>query len=245
VALSRLWNKDKVIEKHGQKDGCYRRIETEIEEVNFLNAPTDDFPLALPLGIDTYCKLYPGNIVIVAGSKSAGKTAFLLNIVKENMSKNEIIYLNSEMGDTEFRKRLELFEMPLSSWNFRAYHRAVNFADLITAEKKIFIVDFLEVTTDFWKVAQYIQEIHNKLKEGICIIALQKSEGRDNGRGGDFSKEKARLYISLDYIPNQKINQVKIVDAKAWRTETNPRGLYRNYKLVKGAKFIADSHWEG
>jgi len=74
---------------------------------------------------------------------------------------------------------------------------------------------------------------------------LQKSEGRDNGRGGDFSKEKARLYISLDFIPNKKVNQVKIVDAKAWRTEINPRGLYRNYKLVKGSKFIPDSHWEG
>jgi len=149
------------------------------------------------------------------------------------------------MGDTEFRKRLELFDMPLTEWKFKPYHRAVSFADLITAEKKIFIVDFLEVTTDFWKVAQYIQEIHNKLKEGICIIALQKSEGRDNGRGGDFSKEKARLYISLDFIPNKKVNQVKIVDAKAWRTEINPRGLYRNYKLVKGSKFIPDSHWEG
>ena len=52
--------------------------------------------------------IYPGNIVIVAGSKSAGKTSFLLNTVKENMHQHEIVYLNSEMGDTEFRKRLEL-----------------------------------------------------------------------------------------------------------------------------------------
>jgi hypothetical protein len=160
------------------------------------------------------------------------------------MKQREIVYLNSEMGDTEFRKRLELFnDVKLTDWKFQAYHRASNFADLITPEKKIFIVDFLEVTTDFWKVAQYIQEIHNKLKEGICIIALQKSEGKDSGRGGDFSKEKARLYIALDYLSDKKVNQVKIVDAKAWRTEINPRGLYRNYKLVKGAKFIAASNW--
>ena len=237
VVLLRLL-KEGIIERHGQKNGCYRRIETEIEEVNFLNAPTDEFPLSLPLGIDTYCKLYPGNIVIVAGSKSAGKTAFLLNIVKDNMKKNEIVYLNSEMGDTEFRKRLELFDMPLTDWKFRAYHRAANFADLITPEKKIFIVDFLEVTTDFWKVAQYIQEIHRKLKDGICIIALQKSEGKDSGRGGDFSKEKARLYIALDYLSEKKINQMKIVDAKAWRGEINPRGLCREYKLVNGSCFI-------
>jgi hypothetical protein len=244
LTLLRL-KKEGIIEKHGQKDGCYRRIENEIEEVNYLNAPTNDFPLALPLGIDSYCKLYPGNIVIVAGSKSAGKTAFLLNTVKENMKRLEIVYLNSEMGDTEFRKRLELFaDVKLQDWKFRAYHRAANFADLITPEKKIFIVDFLEVTTDFWKVAQYIQEIHKKLKEGICIIALQKSEGKDNGRGGDFSKEKARLYLSLDYLHDKKVNQVKIVDAKAWRTEINPRGLFRDYKLANGSKFIPASEWK-
>jgi len=246
MALLRLCEGEKpLLERFGNKRGCYRRIETEIEEVNFLHAPTDDFPLVLPLGIDTYCKLYPGNIVMVAGSKSAGKTAFLLNIVKENMNQHEVIYFNSEMGDTEFRKRLELFEdMKLSDWNFRAYHRASNFADLITPEKKIFIVDFLEVTTDFWKVAQYIQEIHKKLKDGIAIIALQKSDGKDTGRGGDFSKEKARLYLSLDYLPEQKANRIKITDAKAWRTNINPRGMCRNYKLANGSRFIPVSNWD-
>jgi hypothetical protein len=148
------------------------------------------------------------------------------------------------MGDTEFRKRLELFEdVPLSSWSFRAYHRASNFADLVTSERKIFIVDFLEVTTDFWKVAQYIQEIHKKMKEGICIIALQKAEAKDTGRGGDFSKEKARLYLSLDYLHDQKVNRIKITDAKAWRTDRNPRGMCRNYKLIKGSRFIPVTDW--
>ncbi|HNZ65244.1 MAG TPA: bifunctional DNA primase/polymerase [Smithella sp.] len=235
--------KEGIIEKHGNKDGCYRKIETDIEPVNFLTAPTGEFKINIPMGVSDYCILYPGNIIMVAGSKSAGKTAFLLNIVKDN-PQHEIVYLNSEMGDTEFRKRLELFGTPLSDWKFRAYHRSSNFADLITPEKKIFIVDFLEVTTDFWKVAQYIQEIHKKLKDGICIIALQKSEGRDNGRGGDFSKEKARLYLSLDYLHDKKINQVKIVDAKAWRKNTNPRGMYRQYKLANGAKFIPVSDWK-
>lgn len=245
MALSRLCEgKNPLIEKHGNKRGCYRRIETDIEPVNFLTAPTDEFSITWPMDIHDHCIIYPGNIVIVAGSKSAGKTSFLLNTVKLNMQRHEVVYLNSEMGDTEFRKRLELFEdAPLSSWNFRAYHRASTFADLITPEKKIFIVDFLEVTTDFWKVAQYIQEIHKKLREGICIIALQKAEGRDAGRGGDFSKEKARLYLSLDYLGGEKVNRIKITDAKAWRTDRNPRGMYRDYKLVKGSHFIPVGYW--
>lgn len=247
MALLRLCEGEKpLLERFGDKRGCYRRIENAIEEVNFMDAPTDEFPLALPLGIDTYCRLYPGNIVIVAGSKSAGKTAFLLNIVKDNMQQHQIVYLNSEMGDTEFRKRMELFGFPLSDWkndNFKPIHRASNFSDLITPEKKIFIVDFLEITTDFWKVAHYIQEIHKKLKDGIAIIALQKSANKETGHGGDFSKEKARLYLSLDYLSDEKKNLIKIVDAKAWRTSTNPRGMYRHYKLANGCKFIPVSEW--
>ena len=244
VELQRLC-KAGIIEKYGDRRGCYRKIENDVEIVDFLHAPTDDFPLALPLGVSDYCKLYPGNIVIVAGSKSAGKTAFLLNTVKENMHRHEIVYLNSEMGDTEFRKRLELFGDPLTDWKLKAYHRSSGFSDLITSERKIFIVDFLEVTTDFWKVGGMIQEIHKKLKDGIAIIALQKADGRDAGRGGDFSKEKSRLYLSLDYLPEQKVNRIKIVDAKAWRTETNPRGMYRQYKLANGSKFFPTSNWEG
>jgi len=233
-----------VIERSGSKNGCFRRIENDVEPVNFMTAPTDEFPLALPMGVSDHCVLFPGNIVIVAGSKSSGKTAFLLNIVRENMRKHEIVYLNSEMGDTEFRKRLEFFpDLPLSAWNFKPYHRSSGFADMITPEKKVFIVDFMEVTSDFWKVAQYIQEIHKKLKNGICIIALQKSDGKDTGRGGDFSKEKARLYLALDYLADQKVNRVKIVDAKAWRTDRNPRGMCRNYKLINGSVFRPVDGW--
>jgi hypothetical protein len=233
-----------IIEKVGGKDGCYRRIENQAEQVNFLTAPTVDFPITWPLGVHSLCVIYPGNIVIIAGSKSAGKTAFLLNTVKLNQGRHEIIYLNSEMGDTEFRKRLELFEdMKLTDWKFKPYHRMGNFEDLVTGEKKIFIVDFLEVTSDFWKVAQYIQGIHGKLKQGVAIIALQKSDSKEAGRGGDFSKEKARLYVALDYLPDVKKNRIKIIDAKAWRGSQNPRGMYRHYKLVKGSKFLADGSW--
>lgn len=243
IILKRMCDEGE-IERSGNKNGCFRRVETDIEPVNFLTAPTDEFPITWPMEIHEQCVIYPGNIIMVAGSKDAGKTAFLLNTAKMNMTQHEIVYLNSEMGDTEFRKRLEFFEdVSLSEWKLRAYHRASNFADLITPEKKIFIVDFLEVTTDFWKVAGMIQEIHKKLKEGICIIALQKADGRDVGRGGDFSKEKARLYLSLDYLRDQKVNQIKITNAKSWRTDRNPRGMYRTYKLVNGSRFIPQSYW--
>jgi len=241
MSLRRLCDEG-ILVKDGH--GGYRKVDNVAEPVDFLHAPTEEFSVTWPLGIHHLSVLYPGNIVIVAGSKSAGKTAFLLNTARLNQNQHEVIFLNSEMGDAEFRKRLELFEgMSLPSWKLKAFHRNSNFADLITGEKKIFIVDFLEVTSDFWKVAQYIQDVHKKLKEGIAIIALQKSDMRDAGRGGDFSKEKSRLYLALDYLPEKRANRIKIVDAKAWKSNQNPRGMFRFYKLVNGAKFIPDGEW--
>lgn len=244
MALSRLCEgPNPLIERYGNKRGCYRRIEAGAELVNFLTAPTGEFPVAWPLDLGDMCVVYPGNIIIVAGSKGSGKTAFLLNVARLNMDKHEICYLNSEMGDTEFRKRLEFFDMPLTDWKIKAFHRHADFQDLIDGSRKIYIIDFLEVTDEFWKIAETIRQIHEKLKDGIAVIGLQKADGKKVGRGGDFSREKARLYVSLDYVPEFKSNRIEIVDAKAWRTDINPRGMVRRYKLVRGCKFHPLTFW--
>ena len=58
-------------------------------------------------------------------------------------------------------------------------------------------------------------------------------------------KKRRGCILPLIIYPIKKINQVKIIDVKAWRTEINPHGLYRNYKLVKGATFIPVGTWGG
>lgn len=242
--LHRMW-KDGLIEKAGSRDGVYRRVDTDIEVMDIFNAPTDEFELFMPLGVHRLCKLYPGNIVIVAGSKSAGKTAYLLNVVKENMKEYPIDYINSEMGDTEFRNRLELFQdMKLQDWKLRPIRRTHDWWDLITKEKKIFVIDYIEPPEDrIYMIGTYLRKIHEKLGEGIAVVGLQKKQGRDTGHGDSFSMEKARLYLSLDYDQASKINRIKIVDAKSWRTAESPRGKVREYKLVNGSKYAPQTEW--
>ena len=58
----------------------------------------------------------PKNIIVVAGTPNAGKTAFLLNVVQMNMSgKMPIHYFSSEMGSMEFKGRLQKFDLPSAS----------------------------------------------------------------------------------------------------------------------------------
>ncbi len=243
--LHRLW-KDGVTEKAGTKDGVYRRVETDIEIMDIFNAPTDEFELFLPLGVHQLCKIYPGNIIVVAGSKSAGKTAYLLNLVKENMKEYPIDYINSEMGETEFRNRLELFQdiKNVHDWKLRPIRRTHDWWDLITKEKKIFVIDYIEPPEDrIYMIGSYLRKIHEKLGEGIAVVGLQKRQGRDTGHGDSFSMEKARLYLALDYDPANRINRIKIVDAKSWRTAENPRGKVREYKLINGSTYAPQNAW--
>ena len=78
------------------------------------------------------------------------------------------------------------------------YDRSSNFADVIRPNG-LNIIDFLEITTDFFLIEEQIRKIHDKLDKGVAVICLQKKKGAEMGRGAEFSLEKPRIYFSLDY----------------------------------------------
>lgn len=238
MALLRLVD-DGLIERYGSKRGCYRLIEQDVEIIDFLNAPDHEFLIDLPFGLSDLLRVFPGNVGIFAGAKSSGKTAVAFDIIKLNQHRNEIVYLNSEMHDVEMRDRLKLHgDMRLTDWRFTAIRRGHDWADLITPEKKIFIIDYMEnVEGDAWRIGAEIKKIHDKLKDGVAIIFLQKKAGDDLARGGQYTLDKARFYIALDK------GRAKIIDAKAFRGE-NPNGKTLNFKIVQGSRILPQGTWE-
>lgn len=240
--------KNPIIERYGNKRGSYRRIDKDFERMDIMAASGEEYKIDLPLGLSDQGKLYPGNIAVFAGSKESSKTAMMLNIAKLSLGKRRIVYLNSEMGVNEFRNRLLNFDdVPLETWNTQMeiyrMKSSQSPADFIDGSDTIWLIDYLEIAEDFSKIALPITQIHEKLGKGLAFIAIQKADGKDIGRGADFSREKARLYLSLDWDADKRMNRVKIIDFKAWRGK-NPRGLTRYYKLVMGAQIIPQSNWE-
>jgi hypothetical protein len=228
-----------LIEKYGNRHGYYRRIEDECKPVDWINAETNYIDFWLPLGLDRMAGVQPGNIMMIAGSKDAGKTAFLLNIAKENRHRMKVHYFNSEMGESEFKLRMSKFDdvsVETLSRDIKMYPRHDAFhAAIKPGEGSLNIIDFLEVTNDFWRVSEAIKQIHQKLDGALCVIGLQKNPHVDLGRGGSFSLEKARLYISLDY------GKAKIISCKNFKEDSpvgNPRSYSCNYKLVNGCRII-------
>lgn len=236
VEISNLL-KQGVIERYGDRRGCYRRIDNESQNIDWYNAAMDFVDIKLPFGLEEMVLIMPKNIIVIAGAPNAGKSAFLLNVVEMNMKKHAINYFSSEMGAMELRGRLEKFDKPLSQWRFTAKERAGNFADVIKPDE-INIIDFLEISDEFWKIGGMIKGIYDKLNKGIALIALQKNFGTKMARGGVATLEKPRLYITLD------AGICKIEKAKNWKhAEINPNGMQTKFSLVNGCKFIRKDSW--
>jgi len=86
-ALLRLASRSVAEKVDSGNTGFYRIINKDLDEVQFIeqeDASTQAFPLWLPLGLNDLCEVYAKNLIIVAGSKGAGKTALLLNIAIAN-----------------------------------------------------------------------------------------------------------------------------------------------------------------
>lgn len=239
VALNRLVARGVVEKTESGRTGYYRIIESDLQEVKFIegenNEATKPFPLWLPLGLNDLCEIYAKNIIVVAGSKGAGKTALLFNIALANQHKIPIEYYNSEMGDVEYTMRMRNFGIKKAKEiAIKVYHRHDNYQDVINGAKKLYIIDFLECHDNFYEIGKPIRAIHEKLKDGVAIIALQMKQGQKLGRGGEFSMEKARLYLTLDYDEQLSQTQIRIADAKFPKVPYAVRGLHRNIKIIGG-----------
>lgn len=228
------------LERHKDRRGWYRKKECDLEEMDFKSATAEPVSLWLPFELSDEVEIYKGNIIIISGVPNAGKTAVVLNIIKENRHEWNVHYFNSEMSADELRKRLDKFpDIGVDDWNFHAYSRAENFGDVVKpGPENLNIIDFLEVHDEFYIIGKKIKEIHDKLNGAIGIICLQKNPGRDTGLGGYRMMEVARLAITLES------GQVKITKAKNFRRpDRNPNGLKRDFSLVDGCRIYAKHKW--
>jgi len=77
--LNRL-KKHGVIRKDGAKAGSWRIVSGDCESMNVMTDRVDKINLPLPLGLYDMVNLYPGSIIVVAGTSNSGKSAFATNL---------------------------------------------------------------------------------------------------------------------------------------------------------------------
>jgi len=236
--------KEGLLERVPGQAGVYRRVESECEVIDFKNASSETFNLRWPFGVERLVKIHPKSIVVIAGEANAGKTALMLNIIKLNQNAGKgLFYFSSEMSASELRDRLNNFDdMTMSDWNFQAFERSANFADVIRPDA-INLIDFLEMSDNFYQVGGQLTSIFNKLKSGIAIVSLQKAPGASMGRGGAFGLEKPRLYLTVSANPPDGAI-LKILKAKTRANKTiNPNYQQCDFKILQGCKLIQTRDW--
>lgn len=219
------------------RHGWYRYVDTKAVRMDLVNAnPQNTLNIKWPFGIERYVRLYKGNLVILYGSKDAGKTAVAINLLKLNLGSFRLRYLNSDMGDAELRSRLEKFDdVTIEQWQHYVdfIERSYGFADLIDPNA-INIVDFLEVHKDFFAIGEPIKEMLDKIEEGLLVVILQKNPGAELPIGKMRSLDKAKLAINLDP------GKITLAVAKNWQDgiTSSPKGKSWTYKLIGGALIV-------
>lgn len=240
VALARL-AKEGIIDRQSNKRGHYRIVE-QSEYEDWYHADTEPLDVRLPFGLDRYALVYPGDVIVIAGVKSAGKTAVALEMIKLNMGKSDCYYHSSELVKQTFRLRInESDDTTIEDW------RKVKMSkDLSTdnAKDKVIsnafnVFDYIEPDEgEYFKIPGTIAKIHRALENGVAVICLQMNPGNSVAQGGPGTKNKANIYMTLNR--NKQTHVMKVEECKTFKDNQNPWGFQVDFRVTGGINIIQE-----
>ncbi len=222
----------------------YTTIDKTLELIDWVNASDQGtLPIKWPwghednsqFGFDGHVIVNPGDIIVVAGVSNMGKTAFCLNLLWENMDSFPCLLMGNEYAPVKFKRRAKRMDWanPLKedgTPKFTLVKRRDGWKNIIEPDY-INIIDWINLGDNFYQIGTIIEGIQAKLKGGIAVISLQKSEGKNLGTGGHFSEDLSSLYLLVDF------ERLTVRKCKEW-FEHNPNGETYGFKIVDGgAKF--------
>jgi len=243
--LARLCDQG-IIEKYGEKRGQFRTINKIVVEQEWWKGDIGcPLPVKFPLEIHDFVRIYPGNIILLEGQKSQGKSAFALEFCRmnKNLFSQKILYQNVEMADSELLERFNAYDdvMPLDEWKqiMTVIRQTKDWWDVILSDG-LNVIDYLVEYREPWKLPQFVFDIHQRLKSGIALIVVQRDPMKPYPTGGRGVRDIPRAIISLIK------HKVRLEDVKSFYQTAygNPTGLCRKYKQVNWWQFKPDSEWD-
>ncbi len=205
-------NKKPLLKQMGRR---YRVLQ-EIEPVRWWEAEDDEvFDFAFPwghedntdFGFSDLMSIYPGDLIVISGVSNSGKSALALNILGENVDKHPCVLMGNEYtaldGQPSSKFKGRMMRMKWVDWftengaKFDLLPIRSNFEDNIQPDK-INIIDWINLTDQFYQIGRIIEDIKAKIGKGVAIVVLQKEEDATLGRGKGFTRDMADAYFTVD-----------------------------------------------
>ena len=241
--LWHLVNKKKTLEKNGR---IYKCVNTEKEILDCVDADTTETcPINWPkshldmstFGFDGRIITSPGDLIVMAGVSNAGKTAFCYNLLSENIGgPMPVQIMINEASRAKFKRRLLKMDWvnPFDTDGKPLFTAIVRHDDWKYAIEPdaINIIDWINMGEgDFYKISGIMECIQWKLRNGVAVIALQKSENSTLGTGGQFSEHLAAVYFALDF------GHLTVRKAKEHDDGYDPNWKTFGFDIVNGVHF--------
>ena len=230
-----------VCEGVGRHDGYYRPVQDGVKPLDWQSGETRlDSGLILPFGLRKHVFIYPDTSIVVAGSKSSGKTGILYRTVALNMSRVPVYLLtNLEGGIGMLRDRFNAMDIEIPEPSpFEVLNVNENYHDYIVKPNSLYVIDYIDATdnVEFYMIAGAIKKIDRKLQglNSNAVIGLQKPSNRDWAYGGEQTLKTPTLYLAMDS------NKLKIVDAKVPADKkVHPKNMQWTFQMEnEGTNFV-------
>lgn len=245
-----IYKDQNLIKKDKTIKGKWHVIDSKIDWIDLEAVEEGSFPIELPFGMSEKVSIPPKSVIVIAGSSNAGKTSLILNILNLNLKQPYgKVYLMSEMGGAEYKDRIKRFEDPAVWQNhIQAAAKSYDFDSVVKHHNPdgMTCIDFLEeVDGEYFKIPSSIRDIYDALGDGVAIIAIQKKKESEYARGGEATSEKARLYITVDFLCSLEhsiVCALKLVKVKRSLQE-NMIGRELHFKIEGGSQLTALTEW--
>jgi hypothetical protein len=261
VICSRLCD-EKLLKSYGKSEGQYKVV-VQYSPIKVFTKDREKrppFDLRFPKDFDTGMELSfsdnilirEGDLITIGGVKSTGKTTLCMNFVAENINKRPILMGNEYTAfvDGIFTTAPRFFNrmIDMSEWvewcdeegndKFTLIPAREDYAEAISmyGHNKINVIDWINLAGDRnYDIGKVLEGVKSEVGKGIAIVSLQKGEGNENPRGGQYVRDFSDLEIILDYFGKNKEDiLLTIKGAKEKIDESKPSKVGRTYAYTIG-----------
>ena len=216
---------EKIVRPSGLNDGAYHVVR-QVKPVRVFikdrerRPPFDlrfprDFDTGMELDFAEHIVIREGDIVSIGGMSNWGKTTLALQFLGENIHHNPVLMGNeytTRIGETDeyeptprFLNRLD--NMEWVEWTngdgedaFLLLPVRADYAEHIVKDK-INIIDWINLEGgQLYDISKVMDNIKAELGRGIAIPVLQKGEGTNAPRGGQFAKDFTDCELLIDRL---------------------------------------------